>query len=130
MLELEIVDFAIAAHAEEAHGPAVFEIVLDVGVLCAIHLNDKLVERIIVRPSAADGIPGIAPLHFAKQADTLGLAAVGLALGTVFYLEQQPVLLEGEDGVVGHVGLFEGQDGGDVLRMVKVGRQPAGGLHA
>ena len=78
----------VCRQGEEAYGSAVFEVVLYVLVGCAEHLHGKLVQRVVVTPAYAHGMPSVAPLDAPLQSCSLHLSAVVLLLLLVFRLEQ------------------------------------------
>ncbi len=69
---------------EEHNLATILKIVLDVGILFAAHLNNELIERIVVAAADGNGPPAIPALHLATQPNGLGesleLSALGVTL--------------------------------------------------
>ena len=85
----------ITQTSKECHRPAVLEIMLYLIVIpLTEHLDDELVQRVIITLPHFKRIPGIAPFHFPLQTHLFGLLAEGILLGCIFHLEQQPLLLK------------------------------------
>ena len=79
---------------EKHHLAAIFEVVLDVGIIITAHLNHKLVERIVVAAPHSDGPPAVATLHLASQSNGLGLPLELATLGVALGHEQRSLLLQ------------------------------------
>ena len=90
--EGEIAYGAVLLHGEEHHGLAEFEVVGDVGVGGARHLNRHLVECVVGAAAHGEGKPRVATLHLAAHAHGLRLLSVGFLLHGVFHLEQGALL--------------------------------------
>jgi len=81
--------------AEEHHGFAKLEVVVYLFVARAIHLQYKLVERVVITLAGTQRKPCVATLHQPVDAHRLRLSAIGFALGLILQPEQQPLLLQG-----------------------------------
>ena len=79
---------------EEHDGFAVLEVVVDVLVGGASHLDAELVQGVVVGAADAQRVPGITARHLARQPHGLGVQAIGLLLLLIFDLEQVPLLLQ------------------------------------
>ena len=69
---------------------------LDVLVLCAVEFYGELVKRVIIASAKAHVKPCVSPLGKPVKSTRLHLAAVFLLIHIIFYLEQRPLLLQGE----------------------------------
>ena len=92
--EREVAQGFVLVHGEEHHGLAKLEVVLDVGVGGARHLQGHLVERIVGAAAHGEGKPRVATLHLAPHSHRLRLLAIGFLLRCVFHLEQRALLLQ------------------------------------
>ena len=104
--EVEVVQPFRCVLGEEAHGASEFEYVLDVLVFAAFYFDDQLVERVVVAPSHAEGIPAHSALHFPSDAHRLGLLAEGFLLVFILHTQEQFLSLQQGDGAGGVYGAF------------------------
>ena len=79
---------------EEHNRPAVLEVVVDLLVALAGHLDAVLVQGVVIGAADLEREPGVATCHLARQPDVLGHLAIGLLLLLVFHPEQFPLLLQ------------------------------------
>lgn len=80
-------------HAKEKNRFAKLEVMSDVLIRYAEHLNSHLIERIIERRPHPQREPRITAFHLAPNAHGLGLLAKRLFFSLILYLEQQTLLL-------------------------------------
>ena len=83
---------------EKNHRAPELEIVLDVLITGAVHLNAQLVETVIIALTGFQGEPGISTLHLPLHPDGLGELAEILLFAVVFNLQQHALLLKDENG--------------------------------
>ena len=84
--------------SKEYHGFPELEVMFYLLVALAEHLYHQLVQGIIIAFAHLQGIPGITALHLPLQPHLFGLLTEGFLLGLILHLEQQPLLLECQNG--------------------------------
>ena len=83
---------------EEHHRTTELEVMLNVRVSGAYHLNGQLVQRVVIAASHLDWPPRLTALHLSLNAYLLGLLAKGFLFGLILQLQQESLLLECLDG--------------------------------
>ena len=68
------------AHPKKHHGPPELEVMVNVGVLIAEHLNGQLVHGVIIGTPQAQREPCLATPNLLLNASILSLTAVGFFL--------------------------------------------------
>ena len=79
---------------EKHYLTAIFEVVLNIGILIAAHLHNQLVERVVVAAPHSNGPPAVAAFHLAPKPNGLGLPLKLVALGVAICHKQRPLLLQ------------------------------------
>ena len=110
-LEVVVVEASVCCLSEEADGASILEVVFDVGIFGAGHLQHQLVQRVVVTASGGDGEPAHAALHLACHAHGFRLPAELFLLVFVLHAQQQLLLLEVQAGAVCLFFLFHGSKG-------------------
>ena len=86
--EGQVVELAAAVLGKEGDGAPVLKVVFYVEVGGARDVHHKMVERVVAPLAHADGIPAVATLHLAADADDLGGFFILLLLVFVLQFEQ------------------------------------------
>ena len=84
-----VVERPVGTFAEEADGAAKLKVMLYVGIFAARHLDDQLIQRIIIGTSRSSRKPAEAALHLAPHAHRLRLPLELLFLELILHTQQQ-----------------------------------------
>ena len=91
-------DLVFIIDAEEGNRASELEIIFDLIIVLAKHLDHELVERVIIAIPHLQRIPGITPLHLPLQTHLFCLFAEGFLFCLILHLEQQTLLLKRQYG--------------------------------